>query len=178
MAFQLLFSSIPYSYCPCIGYLVKPNRLLTALKHLVLITSHPLQIHELASTGELVCWKYFTTQKKNHFAAASHCLSLGSYLVNVQTTARLQLIRALVTQGDAWIGLDDLVTEGVYIWTIGGDTLTAQEITDHFKPGEPNNWHDIEDCGEYHMEHITLNDDSCVLLADYVCEKILPSLGS
>ncbi|GFR91534.1 LOW QUALITY PROTEIN: C-type lectin-related protein 4 [Elysia marginata] len=134
------------------------------------------QIMEIGTTGELACLRYFDNDPKNYEDARTHCSSLGAYLVSVKTFKKLELIRSFVTEADSWVGLDDIITEGVFVWAIGGDTLTNQQINALFDSGEPNDKGGNEHCVEYKIDDQLLNDVACGFLYDYICEKPLPAI--
>ena len=96
----------------------------------------------------------------------------------MRTTEKLQVVKNLITDSNAWIGLDDMVTEGVIVWSIDGGTLTDQQLVDNFADMEPNDENGFEDCVEFAVEVMSLNDNLCHRLADYICEKKTPALES
>ncbi|KAK3764720.1 hypothetical protein RRG08_042030 [Elysia crispata] len=129
------------------------------------------QIIEARSSGELACLRYFQGNQKNYTDATLSCSSFGAYLASVRTTEKLQVVKNLVTDSNAWIGLDDMVTEGLFVWSIDGGTLTDQQLVDNFADMEPNDENGFEDCVEFTVKFQSLNDNSCYRLADYICEK-------
>ena len=64
-----------------------------------------------------------------------------------------------------WIGLDDIVTEGDYMWTDGSPLAYT-----NWRNNEPNNFGGNEDCVEFRMG-LGWNDHSCDRLFTSVCEK-------
>ncbi|GFR96899.1 lectin C-type domain-containing protein [Elysia marginata] len=130
-----------------------------------------IKIFEVGTSGQIACLRHFHINRKNYVDARSHCNSLNSYLVPVKTTEKLEVLKTLVTSPDTWIGLDDLVTEGRYVWVADGDTLTPQQIADSFYAGEPNNGAGIEHCVAYRTAFQLFNDAGCDNDYGYVCEK-------
>lgn len=112
--------------------------------------------------------------------AQSTCKSKQSHLVRVDDVFESAF---LVSQfplagGDdqhpVWIGLNDMMTEGMYVWTDGWPvTFTS------WRPHEPNDLNH-EDCTELfvkqddHLADGFWNDKACTSLRGYVCES-LPS---
>ncbi|GFS12459.1 C-type lectin-related protein 4 [Elysia marginata] len=123
-------------------------------------------------------FKYFPATQKNYTDALDHCSSLGAYLVSIKTSEKLELIRGLVTEAYTWIGLDDLITEGVFVWGMGEDTLTSQQTRELFFPGDTNDWDGVEDCVVYSNKTKLLFVVVCSQPSDYICEKKLPATGS
>jgi len=113
--------------------------------------------------------------------AEQDCQSRGGHLVSIGSVQEQHLLRKVVggynfvNQTDiesVWIGLEDRVTEGVWVWSDGSPT-TVQ----FWDWGEPNNSGN-EDCveseirtGGYRQEEQELwNDLSCATAQPYVCE--------
>ncbi|GFO31982.1 histone-lysine N-methyltransferase SETMAR [Plakobranchus ocellatus] len=71
--------------------------------------------------------------------ATSLCAYSGGYLASVKTVDKLAMVVSLAQGNDLWIGMDDKVTEGVYVWQQGSDHLTNTQRTNMFEAGEPNN---------------------------------------
>ncbi|GFR91552.1 C-type lectin-related protein 4, partial [Elysia marginata] len=177
-----LYSAVSRQCCPILrlevasapgAYPVQPpegNLYLTAD-----LCNNDFQIMGFGSTGDVACLRYFDDSPKNYEDASTHCTSLGAYLVSVKTFKKLQLIRSLVTQDSAWVGMDDRTREGVHVWAIDGTVLTNQQIRDVFDRNEPNDSTGGQDCMEYKISARLLNDDYCYKQYDYVCEKILPT---
>ena len=78
-----------------------------------------------------------------------------------------------------WIGLNDIVQEGVFYWV---DGVLSNSTNTKWHSGEPNNSGNREDCGElnYPGESIypahplyTINDARCHLSKPGLCEAII-----
>ncbi|GFR91525.1 C-type lectin-related protein 4 [Elysia marginata] len=140
------------------------------------LCDNDFQIMEIGTTGELACLRYFDNDPKNYEDARTHCSSLGAYLVSVKTVGKLELIGSFVTKEKTWVGLDDFITEGKYVWAIGGNALTYIQVRLLFAFGEPNDINGNEDCVEFKRSDQRLNDVDCTYIHDYVCEKPLPAI--
>lgn len=72
---------------------------------------------------------------------------------------------------DTWVGYDDIVKEGEWVWSDGGSTNNA---TTAWQPYRPDNSGGGEDCG--HIREVSsdgrllLNDLPCGYALHYVCE--------
>ncbi|CAL1540216.1 unnamed protein product, partial [Lymnaea stagnalis] len=112
------------------------------------------------------CLGWFKTYV-TYFEADDACKSKGGYLMTVRTTDKLMMLRGLVSER-AWVGLDDTMQEGVYIWTDNGSELTFNVKHDVFRAGEPNDFWGEEDCVAYYLP--LLNDVPCWYNYSYMCE--------
>ncbi|CAG0882786.1 unnamed protein product [Cyprideis torosa] len=72
--------------------------------------------------------------------ARDFCLSDGMHLVSIHSAAENTFVHNLA--GVSWIGLNDVATEGEFVWSDGSPTNYA-----NWKASEPNNYDGIEDCG-------------------------------
>ena len=125
--------------------------------------------------GELACVWYNTDSFYGYVEATSSCVSQGSHLVSVKTPDKLAFIKRLVGSGEAWVGLDDLETQGTYIWACDGEVLTSQQIVDVFSPGKPDDYQGRQDCVDYRGHNGMLDDNECQVQRNFICEKDLPS---
>jgi hypothetical protein len=87
------------------------------------------------------CFLLFT-ETTTYAQAKLACEAIAAHLA-VLTTAELDTVaEAFVGTLDTWIGLDDLATEGTFVWVDGTPLAFA-----NFHAGEPNNsGTDGEDC--------------------------------
>ncbi|CAL1541897.1 unnamed protein product, partial [Lymnaea stagnalis] len=115
---------------------------------------------------------YFTNQL-NYTDAAAVCACLDSHLYMADSRGKYDLISVLVGFSDnVWMGLDDMATEGTYVWSGSGQQLDMggtlrDHIFDHSQPDNQNN----EDCVYEQENWRRLNDASCSLTMSYLCEK-------
>ena len=73
---------------------------------------------------------------------------------NPQENSLLYATRSSSSSTHCWIGLNDISSEGTFVWSDGSDALYR-----NWKVGEPNN-HGSEDC-VYYRENRNWNDLSC-----------------
>ncbi|CAL1534940.1 unnamed protein product [Lymnaea stagnalis] len=74
-----------------------------------------------------------------------------------------------------WIGLDDMATESVYMWS-DQTQANMSEILTLFIQGEPNNDLGIEDCVEFRRKSKSasgLNDTPCDYYRPFICEHVV-----
>ena len=99
------------------------------------------------------------------------CRSLGGFLATVKTTQKLQMVIELSGSTNAWVGMDDLAEEGVYLWQEDNQTLTEKVRLEVFVTDNPNNFRGNEDCVEYRSDKSALNDSKCGSLYPALCES-------
>ncbi len=92
------------------------------------------------------CFASFTTVAVTRAEARTACASHGMHLAYVKSAADEAIIAALANGVDLAIGLDDIATEGTFVWEDG----TPLTYTD-WHAGEPNNGNGMyeEDCAIY-----------------------------
>jgi hypothetical protein len=81
----------------------------------------------------------------------------------IETSAEDAFVRTFAA-ADAWIGYDDLKTEGTFRWVTG--SLATYE---HFEGAEPNN-NGVEDCTYVRSSDGTWNDTNCGDIRAAICE--------
>ncbi|XP_072530555.1 uncharacterized protein [Salminus brasiliensis] len=119
---------------------------------------------------------YFSTDKLNWMNSRDHCAEKGGHLVIITSQAEQDFL-ALHLHENHWIGLNDLETEGKWMW-VNHQSLTETGVTFWYKrsgqPNEPDNWKNEdpsgENCAELHSSD-TWFDASCHKLKKYVCVK-------
>ncbi|GFO09854.1 mannose-binding lectin [Plakobranchus ocellatus] len=118
--------------------------------------------------GVRACLKIL--QSQDFYRHRSECYSLGGYLAVPKTMDKLLMIQSFAVA--SYIGLDDLKTEGTFVWHDNGVPITANETTILFRPGEPKNTGGLEHCVKTkHYER--LNDIQCSEIAPGICERPL-----
>uniref|UniRef100_A0A673A532 C-type lectin domain-containing protein n=1 Tax=Sphaeramia orbicularis TaxID=375764 RepID=A0A673A532_9TELE len=98
------------------------------------------------------------------------CLSMGADLVSINTAEEQAFINGLLSpQVNAWIGLNDIHSEGKWKW-VDGTAVT----TTFWGPGQPNSYNGTnQDCGEL-VENSLMgqwNDEDCSAENIWICEK-------
>ncbi|KAL7829259.1 hypothetical protein AOLI_G00301440 [Acnodon oligacanthus] len=127
----------------------------------------------------LKCY-YFSADKLNWTMSRDYCAEKGGHLVLITSQAEQDFISSRVGEHH-WIGLNDLETEGKWVW-VNNQTLTETGVTFWFKrtnhQDEPDNWTQMDPSGENCAclgdENGTTNkwfDAYCFKLKKYICEK-------
>ncbi|XP_077993135.1 C-type mannose receptor 2-like [Glandiceps talaboti] len=104
---------------------------------------------------------------KNWAEAAFECDKIGGYIVTINDQDENNYIEKLISDNsmNVWLGLtrSDL---GGFGWVDD----TPLDYT-NWGPGEPNNYNDMEDCGEMYYAGNVWNDVDCYGAAGYICKK-------
>ncbi|XP_052388530.1 C-type lectin domain family 4 member E-like [Carassius gibelio] len=103
-------------------------------------------VHWIHSGGK--CY-YFSTVKMNWTRSRDHCVTLGGHLVIINSKAEQDFVTSNVEETH-WIGLNDLETEGNWVW------VNNQPVNDSVKfwmerkddISEPDNWSEDDPDGE------------------------------
>jgi Lectin C-type domain len=119
---------------------------------------------------------YFT-KPLNYTDAQSTCQSMNSRLFVAKSMERFALFKSIGDDDfDDWIGLDDMVTEGHFVWADDGQELDTFMKSYLFRAPQPDNSKGIEDCvykrAASESPGLTLNDAQCSLLLTYICENL------
>ncbi|XP_038845355.1 macrophage mannose receptor 1 [Salvelinus namaycush] len=116
---------------------------------------------------------YFSTDTKSWDDARTDCVRRGSHLMSILDIHERTWVRTQVGTEIFWIGLNDIAAEGVWEWTDGNTFLP---FLAYWKPGNPDNWEDNEDCGEVvGGEQGRWNDDVCTSRRKYICKRPNPN---
>ncbi|XP_019746314.1 galactose-specific lectin nattectin-like [Hippocampus comes] len=99
------------------------------------------------------------------------CNILGGNLASINSALEnqvvIEIIRAAAgTFKDTWIGYQDSILEGDFIWTDG-----SSAGFDDFETGQPNEGVPPEDCVDIEASTEQWHDDNCADLSPYVCAK-------
>ncbi|KAL6457596.1 hypothetical protein MHYP_G00345590 [Metynnis hypsauchen] len=127
----------------------------------------------------LKCY-YFSTDKLNWTMSRDYCAQKGGHLVIITSQAEQDFVSSRVGEHH-WIGLNDLETEGKWVW-VNNQTMTETGVTFWFKrtnhQDEPDNWTQMdpsgENCASLGDENGNTNkwfDAYCRKLKKYICEK-------
>ncbi|XP_038596410.1 CD209 antigen-like protein B isoform X2 [Tachyglossus aculeatus] len=106
---------------------------------------------------------FFANTRENWEAANLSCQNLKGHLVIINSPKEQNFISQQLNNRQAWIGLSDQRTEGLWHW-VDGMALTLQ----FWEIGEPNNAGN-EDCAE--MTNGRWNDVTCQKESLWICES-------
>uniref|UniRef100_A0A9J8A4Z1 C-type lectin domain-containing protein n=1 Tax=Cyprinus carpio carpio TaxID=630221 RepID=A0A9J8A4Z1_CYPCA len=132
-------------------------------------------VHWIHSGGK--CY-YFSKFKMNWTQSRDHCVCLGGHLVIINSKAEQDFVNSNV-KVTHWIGLNDLETEGHWVWVNKQPVNDSVEFWIKRENGirEPDNWTkghpDGEDCaglGHPGGETDFWSDAFCSLEKRFVCE--------
>lgn len=103
------------------------------------------------------------------FVADEACRDFGAHLTSVHNAAEHnRIVSELISTDNTWLGLNDQVAEGAYVWSDGSDF-----VYENWGSGEPNN-DTGEDCVEFDRnKSFRWNDDNCDLTRPFVCKAPL-----
>ncbi|KAI4894932.1 hypothetical protein NFI96_022974 [Prochilodus magdalenae] len=105
---------------------------------------------------------YLSTEKKSWRESRQYCTDKGADLVIINSREEEEFISKAFGGTEAWIGLTDSDTEGVWKW-VDGSALT----TEFWWTGEPNDYNGEEDCGITGFRGA--GPDNISTWADYPC---------
>ncbi|HRI64482.1 MAG TPA: CotH kinase family protein, partial [Polyangium sp.] len=100
-------------------------------------------------------------------AAENDCRIQGGHLVSIHSLQELQTLEmraSSLSMGDFWMGFNDRMTEGSFVWTDG----TPRDF-ELWNAGEPNDYGAGEDCAEVYTNG-NWNDLDCAAALHYVCK--------
>jgi len=117
------------------------------------------------------CYMFFERGKQWEDASnACRAMSQDAHLATLTSAAENDLVTALLSGQEAWIGFEDMTLEGSFRWVTG-------ELVNYtnFADGEPNDGGGNEDCAITNkIESETSgqwDDRNCGLPYGYVCER-------
>ncbi|XP_051992409.1 CD209 antigen-like protein E [Xyrauchen texanus] len=131
-------------------------------------------VHWIHSGGK--CY-YFSTVKMNWTQSRDYCVTLGGHLVIINSKEVQDFLVSEVKETH-WIGLNDLETEGHWVWVNNQPLSDSTEFWYRHSSGsnEPDNWSEInplgENCaclGDYILD--SWLDASCEYKKKYICEQ-------
>ncbi|KAL4617320.1 macrophage mannose receptor 1-like [Arapaima gigas] len=115
------------------------------------------------------CYHFENEMVKNWHDAETYCTNQNGHLASIHSEEEISFLSAHMTRS-SWVGLNDIQTEGTYVWSDG--TPTDFLLWDH---NQPDNWQGNEDCiqvrGVDHSNPGTLNDQFCTSTFPFICKK-------
>jgi hypothetical protein len=108
---------------------------------------------------------YKQTPTSDFDTAFDACSTAGAHLVAIHDIAENAAVQ--IANGDGWIGLDDLQTEGGFHWA---DASLLDYTNWNLGTGEPNDSNANEDCAYVHQNDGTWNDTACSDNRKGLCE--------
>jgi hypothetical protein len=118
------------------------------------------------SLTENSCY-FLNTNNKTWSDASLYCRSNGNgRLVTINSMAENNFVKSMALGNTIWIGLNDIVTDGIYTWEYSSEASSLM----NWSPDEPNNYHGNEDCGQMYSTGYW-NDNNCKSLFAFVCES-------
>ncbi|KAM9434918.1 C-type lectin domain family 6 member A-like [Clarias gariepinus] len=122
----------------------------------------------------------FSAFKRNWAQSRDYCVEKGGHLVIINSQAEQDLVSSQIGETH-WIGLNDLETEGAWMW-VNNQPLKETDVKFWFispeGSGEPDNWKvqdpSGENCGALGTEAGSFHkwfDASCHKLKLFICEK-------
>ncbi|MGH0140650.1 UNVERIFIED_CONTAM: hypothetical protein FKN15_023262 [Acipenser sinensis] len=116
---------------------------------------------------------YISSDVKSWPDARSDCEMRGGDLMSISSVQERTWIRTQIGVSNIyWIGLNDVVSEGVWEWSDGSPFL---EELQNWRPGQPDNWQDNEDCVQFAAsDSARWNDEFCTVARNYICKRLTP----
>ncbi|KAH9500084.1 hypothetical protein Btru_076568 [Bulinus truncatus] len=104
----------------------------------------------------------------NFTEAEATCRSMRSHLFVAKSNIKFSLFKNITNpSSNDWIGLNDMVSEGHFLWSDDGQELTSTMKSDLFNWPQPDNAGGVEDCvyknskNEFFFYSMLLNDGVC-----------------
>ena len=141
--------------------------------------THPVSAILLIAGSFNVVNGYHVVETSMQWAAASAYCSdtFGSTLATFTTDAEASELRALMdASADThfWNGLNDIASEGTWVFESGYDCGGNCDIITQWNSGEPNDANG-EDCAEFWASGTTfnINDLSCSKSRSFICDDVV-----
>ncbi|KAJ8338950.1 hypothetical protein SKAU_G00357360 [Synaphobranchus kaupii] len=116
---------------------------------------------------------FFSADVKSWHDALTDCEGKSSSLMSILDIHERTWVRTQIGTEIFWIGLNDIVTEGVWEWTDGS---VYYPYLEYWRPGQPDNWADNEDCGQVAGgSNGQWNDEPCGIRRRYICKRPNPN---
>ncbi|KAL2099694.1 hypothetical protein ACEWY4_004088 [Coilia grayii] len=114
---------------------------------------------------------FFSTSTLSWNEARTDCESRNGNLMSIHSVHERTWVRTQVEGQIYWIGLNDIVEEGVWEWS---DGTVFNPLLAYWRPNQPDNWQDDEDCGQVDSNG-QWNDESCGVRRRYICKRENPN---
>ncbi|XP_035247102.1 macrophage mannose receptor 1 [Anguilla anguilla] len=115
----------------------------------------------------------FSSDLKSWHDALTECQSLGSSLMSILDIHERTWVWTQIGTEIFWIGLNDIAAEGTWEWSDGS---VYYPYLEYWRPGQPDNWGDNEDCGQVvGSSHAQWNDETCTVSRRYICKRPNPN---
>ncbi|XP_067281137.1 C-type lectin domain family 4 member F-like [Pseudorasbora parva] len=120
----------------------------------------------------------FSSNELNWWSSRDVCVSKGADLVTITSQSEQDFLVSKI-KASHWIGLNDLDTEGHWVW-VNNQTLTETGVQFWFNggPTEPDNWRvkdpSGENCaslGDHNGNFKSWFDASCKTAKSFICKK-------
>ncbi|XP_055895688.1 brevican core protein-like [Biomphalaria glabrata] len=125
--------------------------------------------------GSVRACVWMSSNSTDYITARDDCRGKDAHLYTVKTMDRLKWLQTYYPKTSIWIGLNDMVVEGILLWEDDNSVCNSSCISQYFNAGEPTNSKyltpDGEDCITYYLNLPLLNDVTCSLTYVYICEK-------
>ncbi|XP_055873455.1 C-type lectin domain family 4 member E-like isoform X1 [Biomphalaria glabrata] len=127
---------------------------------------------KLLIKGSVIACVWMSDYKVNYITARENCKAMSSHLVTIKTLQKLYLLQGSYGyKQQMWIGLNDIVAEGVYRWEDDNSECNATCRASIFEAYEPNDKDGNEDCICFHYREPKANDFPCDETLVFLCEK-------
>jgi len=120
---------------------------------------------------------WFCRKDRTYFDAEAQCASLGARLIVIDDIDEALSLHAVARSyfGDRqwWVGFDDRVDEGRFVWADGRSwTAATTDVFALWAGGEPNDAGGNEDCAHVWGFEASWNDIPCDVGMSSVCEPV------
>ena len=116
-------------------------------------------------------------------SAEAHCVTMGGHLASIHSMAENEAVLKLCDPHECWIGFNDLLKEGDWVWKDGSlaNFSSFPDGVAPWNPGEPNSATGESDDGAYMYPSTnrwtvagSWDDDKITTERSYVCRLTLP----
>ncbi|KAK3524640.1 hypothetical protein QTP70_033173, partial [Hemibagrus guttatus] len=105
--------------------------------------------------------------------ALDECAKKGSHLMSIMNLHERTWVSTQVGHNIFWIGLNDIASEGNWEWSDGN---VYYPYLEYWRPGQPDNYNDNEDCGQVDgNSEGRWNDEHCTSQRQYICKRDNPN---